>query len=201
MARYACPAVGPSATVSCPRRKEHPKAADKPKGRIMLPLLVKPAPRVCEQQSMKISPLEGEKYAQEYPYKSEKWQEHYTGGRQMVESLNASLKNGAHMPIDTQMRPRRGFAAQIVSLTVMVAATNTRKIIAWLHEQVGVTALSLGPGQAWPPPRAYGRVHPGRRVRARVLATRGGCLLRGGRPPDLEPPPRDDVDTPRCCGS
>ncbi|MCM3578405.1 hypothetical protein M3686_09720 [Micrococcus luteus] len=143
VARYACPAVGPSATVSCPRRKEHPKAADKPKGRVLKVMLVNPAPRVCEQQSMKISPLEGEKYAQEYPYKSEQWRKHYTGGRQMVESLNASLKNGAHMSIDdTQMRPRRGFAAQIVSLAVMVAATNTRKIIAWLHEQIGVTPLS-----------------------------------------------------------
>lgn len=146
VARYACPAVGPSATVSCPRREPHPKAADKPKGRIMLPLLVKPAPQVCEQQSMKISPLEGEKYAQEYPYKSKTWQEHYSGGRQMVESLNASLKNGAHTPVDdTQMRPRRGFAAQIVSLAVMVAATNTRKIIAWLHEQIGVTRLASAP--------------------------------------------------------
>lgn len=146
VARYACPAVGPSATVSCPRREPHPKAADKPKGRIMLPLLVKPAPQVCEQKSMKISPLTGEKYAQHYPYKSKPWQEHYTSGRQMVESLNASLKNGAHMPVDdTQMRPRRGFAAQIVALTVMVAATNTRKIIAWLHEQIGVTALSSAP--------------------------------------------------------
>ena len=42
-------------------------------------------------------------------------------------------------------RPCRRFAAQIISLTVMVAATNTRKIIAWLHEQIGVTPLSSAP--------------------------------------------------------
>lgn len=146
VARYACPAVGPSATVSCPRRQPHPASLDKPKGRIALPLLVDPAPKVCEQKSMKISPLEGEKYAQHYPYRSEPWRHHYKTGRQTVESLNSSSKHGAHIPADdAQVRPRRGFVAQIIALTVIVAAVNTRKIIDWLHDQVGVTPLSSAP--------------------------------------------------------
>ena len=88
----------------------------------------------------------GAKHEQTYAYRSEPWQEHYTTGRQSVESVNKSLKDGRFIPVDdAELRPRRGFIAQLFSLAVMVAATNVRKIIAWLHAQIGVTSISSAP--------------------------------------------------------
>lgn len=79
---------------------------------------------------------------QEYPYQSK----HYTRGRQSVESMNNFLKHGAHLPIDDpQKRPRRRWIAQFISLVTMVVATNTRKIIAWLIDQIGVSSISTAP--------------------------------------------------------
>lgn len=144
--RLACPAVGRFATVSCPRRESAPKVANKPRALVLTPMLVTPPPKVCEQKTLTFPPSAGAKYEQTYPYRSEKWQEHYTTGRQSVESVNKSLKDGRFAPVDDpEMRPRRGFIAQLFSITVMMAATNTRKIIAWLHAQVGVSSISSAP--------------------------------------------------------
>ena len=144
--RLACPAVGASATVSCPRRTPHPVVADRPRARVLPLMLVTPAPKVCEQKTMTFPPSVGAKYEQTYPYRSAEWQAHYTTGRQSVESVNKSIKDGRFVPVDDpELRPRRGFIAQLFSLAVMVAATNVRKIIAWLHEQVGVSTISSAP--------------------------------------------------------
>ncbi|WP_141920272.1 hypothetical protein [Microbacterium lacticum] len=57
--------------------------------------------------------------------------------------MNNSLKHGAHLPIDDpQKRPRRGWIAQLISLVTMAVATNTRNIIAWLIDQIGVSSIS-----------------------------------------------------------
>lgn len=144
--RLACPAVGASATVSCPRRESHPRAADRPRARVLALMLVNPAPKVCEQQTMTFPPSVGAKHEQTYPYRSAQWQDHFTTGRQSVESVNKSIKDGRFIPVDDpELRPRRGFVAQLFSLAVMVAATNVRKIIAWLHEQVGISTISTAP--------------------------------------------------------
>ncbi|WP_460828369.1 hypothetical protein [Nostocoides australiense] len=144
--RLGCPAVGASATVSCPRRETHPRAADRPRARVLPLMLVNPTPRVCEQQTMTLPASVGAKHEQTYPYRSAEWQAHYTTGRQSVESVNKSIKDGRFVPVDDpELRPRRGFIAQLFSLAVMVAATNVRKIIAWLHEQVGVSTISSAP--------------------------------------------------------
>lgn len=103
-------------------------------------------PQACAQTSITIPPSAGAKYAQTYPYRSQAWQQQYTPGRQSVESMNKSIKDGRFAPVDdAEMRPRRGWVAQLLSLVVMVAATNVRKIIDWLHGQVGLSRLSSAP--------------------------------------------------------
>lgn len=98
-------------------------------------MLLNPAPKVCEQKTMTFPPSVGAKYEQTYAYRSPDWQEHYTTGRQSVESVNKSVKDGRFIPVDDpELRPRRGFIAQLFSLAVMIAATNVRKIIAWLSD-------------------------------------------------------------------
>lgn len=95
---------------------------------------------------MTFPPSVGAKYEQTYAYRSEAWQQHYTTGRQSVESGNKSLKDGRFIPVDDpELRPRRGFIAQLFSLAVMIAATNVRKIITWLQEQVGVSNIAAAP--------------------------------------------------------
>lgn len=144
--RFQCPAVGSSATVKCPRKEPHPTALDRPLTRIHLPLLVNPSPKVCEQKTLTIPPSAGAKYEQTYPYRSPDWQHHFTTGRQSVESMNKSIKDGKFIPVDdAEMRPRRGWIAQLLSLVVMIAATNVRKIINWLYAQVGVSRIAAAP--------------------------------------------------------
>lgn len=70
------------------------------------------------------------------------WQKHYTHGRQAVESVNKSIKDGRFQPIkDTTRRPRRGWIATLLAVVVMVAANNVRKIKNWMLERQGVTAM------------------------------------------------------------
>ena len=91
-----------------------------------------------------------------------------TTGRQSVESVNKSVKDGRFIPVDDpELRPRRGFIAQLFSLAVMIAATNVRKIIAWLSDQVGVTTIASAPIK---------------RVRRRE-ATRGWTTIEPNAPP------------------
>lgn len=166
--RLACPAVGASATASCPRREPHPRSLDRPKARVLPLMLLNPAPKVCEQKTMTFPPSVGAKYEQTYAYRSPDWQEHYTTGRQSVESVNKSVKDGRFIPVDDpELRPRRGFIAQLFSLAVMIAATNVRKIIAWLSDQVGVTTIASAPIK---------------RVRRRE-ATRGWTTIEPNAPP------------------
>lgn len=105
-----------------------------------------PTPQACSQATVTIPPSAGAKYEQTYPYRSEHWGQQYTSGRQCVESMNKSIKDGKFMPVDdAEMRPRRGWIAQLLSIVGMVAATNVRKIIDWLHAQVGISRLSSAP--------------------------------------------------------
>ncbi len=133
--RRQCPAVGHSATVTCPRRDPHPKVADRPRARVLPLLLVNPAPRVCEQQTMTFGPAGGAKHEQRYPYRSPEWKRWYAPMRNTVESNNKSLKDGRFGALDdAERRPRRGWAAMLVVLAMVMAATNVRKIVKWREE-------------------------------------------------------------------
>lgn len=142
--RRMCPAAGPSATVACPLKQQHPKAAAKTGLTPILKLnLIDPAPKVCtNRETLTFEPGIGAKYEQTHPYKSKVWQKHYTHGRQAVESVNKSIKDGRFQPIDdTERRPRRGWIATLLAVVVMVAANNVRKIKDWLLERQGVATL------------------------------------------------------------
>jgi hypothetical protein len=144
--RLQCPAVGASATVKCPRKQPHPRSEDRPLTRIQVPLLVAPSPQVCEQKTLTIPPSSGAKYEQTYAYRSADWEAHYITGRQSVESMNKSIKDARFAPVDEpESRPRRGWIAQLLSLVVLVAASNVRKIVAWLYGHVGVSRIAAAP--------------------------------------------------------
>lgn len=133
--RLQCPAVGHSATVGCPRREAHPKVVDRPRARVLPLLLVTPAPRVCTQQTMTFGPAAGAKREQHYEYRSPEWKRWYAPMRNTVESNNKSLKDGRFGALDdAERRPRRGWAAMLVVVAMVMAASNVRKIGSWREQ-------------------------------------------------------------------
>lgn len=81
---------------------------------------------------MTFAPADGAKREQTYPYQSAEWKRWYAPMRNTVESNNKSLKDGRFAALDdTERRPRRGWAAMLVVLAMLMAATNVRKIITW----------------------------------------------------------------------
>ena len=146
--RFQCPAVGKSATVRCPYREPLLATTDRPLTRLLPVLLPEPQPQVCIQQTITIPPSAGAKYEQEYPYQSKAWKAQYSPGRQSVESMNHSLKQNGSTRIDVpNNRPRRGWIAQFFALAMMVVATNTRKIIDWLLDNVENPTITTTPAK------------------------------------------------------
>ena len=76
-------------------------------------------PRRVNKAPSRSHPRWGAKHEQANPYRSEKWQDHYSSGRQPVESVNKSIKGGEFMPVDdAEMRPRRDWTNQLLSVIV-----------------------------------------------------------------------------------
>lgn len=151
-ARYSCPALGKDPSVKCKLRLDDMRreALDRPIPMAPLLLSIKnePLQPICTQKSITIPLDAGAKYLQEYPYKSEAWQRYYTQGRQTVESINASLKKGAFLPIDdSELCPRRGWAAQLVSVTMSIVSTNIRLIASWAKKQERDEKISALPSR------------------------------------------------------
>lgn len=144
--RRQCPAVGQSATVSCPRREPHAKGVDRPRARVLPILLVTPAPKVCTQKTMTFAPADGAKREQAYPYQGAEWKQWYAPMRNTVESNNKSLKDGRFAALDdTERRPRRGWAATLVVLAMLMAATNVRKITSWTAKRQKANSDTASP--------------------------------------------------------
>lgn len=135
--RYSCPALGEHATIRCPFRDPDPKVIDKPLKLIPKSALPTNPQKICTQHSISLSVSNGAKYEQAYPHRSQQWTQKYSVLRNVVESMNASLKHGAFAPIDdAQMRPRRGWAAQFLSTALLVVATNVRQIVNALDREI-----------------------------------------------------------------
>jgi len=123
-----CPAYGPSATASCPAKKNMRKP-----GTVALTIIPKPpadAGRVCTNSTTVDFPAEaGGKFAQEYQYGSKQWRAMYGHGRNSVESFNAYLKDGGtHALEDGSRRRLHGSVAQYFLATLTVVAANLDKI-------------------------------------------------------------------------
>ncbi|WP_022887541.1 hypothetical protein [Glaciibacter superstes] len=69
------------------------------------------------------------KFMQSLHYGSAEWQEIYSSDRNTIEGQNGFLKDGAHESLKDATRRRvRGYTAQYLLITVLVAAGNLRKI-------------------------------------------------------------------------
>ena len=87
------------------------------------------APQFCTQKSV-LFPIEADKgKAQELPYKSKEWRAMYSFPRNAVESSNASRKSQRFGLDKSSRRRMRSQAIQFLMSTLVVAASNVKKII------------------------------------------------------------------------
>lgn len=136
--RVSCPARGPYASVSCSLVEPHRDALDRAKARAFPQQAVNRnlLGKGCTQSSVNVPPWVGAKYAQEYPYMSEKWHAHYGLGRAHVENQNMRLKMGHGAALhEPRRRPARGFFAQLLYTVVLITSTNCNAIYKWMFEK------------------------------------------------------------------
>ncbi|MHB1725842.1 MAG: hypothetical protein ACYCVN_09180, partial [Acidimicrobiales bacterium] len=127
--RFACPAQGAHPHLTCPLRTE---AAAHAAGRI--PVLSPPQtpPKICTQTAVTIAPDVGARFRQDLAYGTEAWASAYASYRNTIEGLNGYVKDTAHEALAAPGRRRvRGIAAQSLFVTVLVMASNVRKIAAF----------------------------------------------------------------------
>ena len=155
---YMCPARGPGATAKCslvdppgtpvtlgmPTTRtrvqdppKHPDTCCTNKNSVTIPA----APPVTGPRGGRTRRNDPAKYAQDLPFQSKEWRSLY-GLRNTVETFNSYTKSPTEEDLEQPARRRvRGYAFQVLLLTAMVAASNMRKINAWLkrrHEPVAV---------------------------------------------------------------
>ena len=155
---FMCPARGPGATATCSlataSTKAVPLGMPTTRTRIMDPpkhpdtcctnknsVTIPAAPPVTGPRGGRTRRNDPAKYAQDVPFQSKEWRSLY-GLRNTVETFNSYTKSPTEEDLEQPARRRvRGYAFQVLLLTAMVAASNMRKINAWLrkrHEPVAV---------------------------------------------------------------
>jgi len=145
-----CPAAGPNPTVSCPLKAELLKnrtgktpsvsgTGIRKTGAKMLPPVLNPPEhpdRICTQGSVNFPVETDAKYRQPVKYQSEQWYDMYSKGRNTIEGFNGYVKDGSNEALAIAGRRRmRGYTAQYVLATILVAASNIRGIITFLNEE------------------------------------------------------------------
>lgn len=131
---------------------------------------------------------DGGKYEQYYRYGSAEWQQAHSYGRQVIESYNASLKEGSYGGVGDPARRRlRGTVAQAFLTLLGVVATNARRIHAWLDEHYTDGEVA--------PPAVERRSATPRQSEVRPRASRKGIpasrRVRYGLPTDSPPGKRE----------
>lgn len=131
---WFCPAMGGSATASCPARPEGSLSLGMPTTREHAVVLDPPPegerPDCCKggQVSLPASGTAAEKYLQPLLYKSQKWEDHYDT-RTLIEGYNGYIKTPKkERTADASQRRVRGFAANALVAVMCLAAANIRKI-------------------------------------------------------------------------
>lgn len=185
--KLRCPASGPGRTLDCPLKPK--QTAPLPKGAVPLPVLMPPkAPgEVCTNKVSTTFDLDdGGKYEQYYRYGSPEWQRNYTYGRQVIESYNASLKDDANGGVgDSARRRLRGTAAQTFLALLGVAATNSRRIHAWMAEHYDETEPAPAATERRKRAPRLAPAAPRRRSRKGVPASRTARYQTSGAPPGV----------------
>lgn len=124
-----CPARGSGATASCPvagacSRDTYDK---------LVPVLNPPHPDkrgdICNNKVSVKFPIEhGAKLQQKYHFGSQEWRDIYQTDRSTIEGINGALKT-ATIPLDgAAVRRVRGYTAQYLLITMLVATENLRRI-------------------------------------------------------------------------
>lgn len=134
----SCPALGPSATVNCPIREEHPGRSKKWKSRpkVLKANIPKALPKICTaKKSVSINLLDTIEHQQMLRYGSEEWDNLYTAERNLMESWNGILTNGPERLSHPADRRIRGLAAQQFIITMLVVSANLRRIATFLQEE------------------------------------------------------------------
>lgn len=128
----------PYASVNCPLVEPHRDALDRAKARAFpqqsrnRDLLVK---GLLSEQRNHSAPWVGAKYAQEYPYMSEKWRAHYGLDRAHVKNLNMRLKVGYAALHEPRRCPARRFFAQLLYTAFLITSTICNAIYKWMFEK------------------------------------------------------------------
>lgn len=124
-----CPARGSGATASCPIAGACSGGSyDK-----RVPILNPPAEGkrgdICKNKVSVKFPIEhGAKLQQKYHFGSEEWRDIYQTDRSTIEGINGALKT-AKIPLDgAAVRRVRGYTAQYLLITMLVATENLRRI-------------------------------------------------------------------------
>jgi hypothetical protein len=130
-----CPALGPSATVTCPLRSLHADASpDKDRAQVLKQNLPKHQDKVCTQSSITVRATDGEKNRQKYRYGTAEWQAIYRRDRNSIESINRHLKDEERLR-ETNTRRLRGLASQQYLFAMIVTASNLRKIVRFITDR------------------------------------------------------------------
>lgn len=129
-----CPAAGPSATLTCPLK------IAKRKSTAGLPSIVNPPEHpdiICTNKtSVTFTPTAGAKYAQKLLYGSQEWHTLYASARNTIEGFNGYVKDADHGALgDPGRRRAAGFTNQFLFTTLIVAASNIRKIMSFIEAQ------------------------------------------------------------------
>ncbi len=127
--RYGCPAQGANPHLACPLRVE---AMSQATGAI--PVLSPPTtpPKICTQTAVTIAPDVGARFRQDLAYGTKEWASTYASYRNTIEGLNGYVKDPAHEALAAPGRRRvRGIAAQSLFITLLLMASNVRKIAAF----------------------------------------------------------------------
>ena len=124
-----CPARGSGATVSCPIANACGTAPYDAKTPILKPPGEHERGAICTNKaSVKFPVHAGAKYLQKYQFGTKEWQTIYSTDRSTIEGVNGNLKTSA-ISIDAAERRRvRGYSAQYLLITILVATENLRRI-------------------------------------------------------------------------
>lgn len=129
-----CPARGSGATATCPLAAACTGAAYDAKTAITPPAENKRG-RICTNKASVKFPIEaGAKYLQKYAFGTKEWRDIYRMDRSTIEGVNGNLKTAGIALDDAASRRVRGYTAQYLFITMLVATEDLRRIQAYRNE-------------------------------------------------------------------
>jgi hypothetical protein len=146
--KLMCPALGPNATVTCPIRDAQPGFTSPAifkdrhgKERLPIPILPSNAPApleqglICKNKSSVRFPLQaGAKFLQALLFGTEEWSRLYKSARNLIESVNAYIKDEGHEALGVPgLRRARGATEQYILVSLLILASNMRRANTFIY--------------------------------------------------------------------